>query len=69
MGMYAGDELNCREWTRLEPVCERPYWAKRVWMNGKPIWLKAYPRLEWKDTVTMDDEASARWARALATCG
>ena len=41
--IYAGDELNAREWVFLEPLYERAYWTKTVWMNGKPMWLRAYP--------------------------
>jgi hypothetical protein len=48
MTMYAVNwlELNCRQWkwTLTDLNYQRPYWTKPAWMNGRQIWLKAYPR-------------------------
>jgi hypothetical protein len=46
MAIGVGDELRRIEWRFVESALqqERSHWVKRAWMNGVPMWLKAYPK-------------------------
>jgi hypothetical protein len=47
--ILVGDELNLLGWRYVQAYpassVDRPYGAKPEWMNGRVMWLRAYPHV------------------------